>query len=144
MNFIIQAMTKISLVRTLSGFKPAYDSDFEISKKIKLNEPYEYEFKRPRNYKFHKKFFALVKMVFDNQEQYTNIEHLRKDLIIESGNYDLRHDLLGVEIREAKSISFASMSEDEFSELYNSVVDVIIKYFHFDKQEIADNVEQYY
>jgi len=135
---------KIALVRTLSGFKPAYDSDFEISKKIKLNEPYEFEFKKPRNYKFLKKFFALVKMVFDNQEQYTNIEHLRKYLIIESGNYDLRHDLLGVEIREAKSISFASMSEDEFSELYNSVVDVIIKYFHFDKQEIADNVEQYY
>lgn len=137
-------MTKISLVRTLSGFKPAYDSDFELAKKIKLNQPYEYEYKKPRNYKFHKKFFALVKMVFDNQEQYTNIEHLRKDLIIESGNYDLRHDLLGVEIREAKSISFASMSEDEFSELYNSVVDVIIKYFHFDKDEIAENVEQYY
>lgn len=137
-------MTKISLVRTLSGFKPAFDSDFELAKKIKLNEPYEYEYKKPRNYKFHKKFFALVKMVFDNQEQYTNIEHLRKDLIIESGNYDLRHDLLGVEIREAKSISFANMDETEFSELYNSVVDVIIKYFHFDKQEIADNVEQYY
>jgi len=137
-------MTKISLVRTLSGFKPAYDSDFELSKKIKLNEIYEYEYKKPRNYQFHKKFFALVKMVYDNQEQYTNIEHLRKDLIIESGNYDLRHDLLGVEIREAKSISFAKMDEIQFSELYNSVVDVIIKYFHFDKQEIADNVDRYY
>lgn len=137
-------MSKISLVRTLSGFKPAFDSDFEESKKIKIGEVYQYEYKKPRNYMFLKKFFALVKMVYDNQEQYTNIEHLRKDLIIESGNYDLRHDLLGVEVREAKSISFAQMSENEFSELYNSVVDVIIKYFHFDKEEIAENVERYF
>lgn len=135
---------KIALVRTLSGFKPAYDSDFELSKKIKIGEIYEYEYKQPRNYEFHKKFFALVKMLYDNQEQYTNIEHLRKDLIIESGNYDLRHDLHGVEIREAKSISFASMEENEFQELYNSVVDVIIKYFHFDKEEITENVTQYF
>jgi len=137
-------MAKISLVRTLSGFKPAYDSDFELSKKIKLNEVYTYEFKKERNYNFHKKFFALVNMVFQNQEQYTNFEHLRKDLIIESGNYDLRYDLLGVEIREAKSISFASMDEIEFSKLYNSVIDVIVKYFHFDKEEILQNVEQYF
>lgn len=137
-------MPKISLVRTLGGFKPAYDSDFELSKKIKLNEIYEYEFKKTRNYKFHRKFFALVNMVFQNQEQYTNIEHLRKDLIIESGNYDLRYDLMGVEIREAKSISFSSMDDIKFSELYNDVIEVIIKYFHFDKDEIIENIEQYY
>lgn len=135
---------KILLVRTLSGFKTAYDSDFELSKKIKLNEIYEYEFKQTRNIKFHRKFFALINMVFQNQEQYTNIEHLRKDLIFESGNYDLRHDLNGVEIREAKSISFAQMDEIQFSELYNSVIDVIVKYFNFEKQDIIDNVEQYY
>lgn len=137
-------MSRIALVRTLSGFKPAYDSDIELSKKIKLNEVYVYDFKKPRNYEFHKKFFALVNMVFQNQEQYTNIEHLRKDLIIESGNYYLRYDFLGVEIREAKSISFSSMDDIMFSELYNSVIDVIIKYFHFDKQEIIENIEKYY
>ena len=138
------ASSKIALVRTLSGFKPAFDSDIELSKKIKLGQVYEYEYKQPRNYMFHKKFFGLVKMVFDNQEQYTNFEHLRKDLIIESGNYDLRHDLLGVEIREAKSISFASMNQNDFDKLYSDIIDVIVKYFHFDKQEIIDNVEQYF
>ncbi len=135
---------KIALIRTLSGFKCAYDSDFELSKKIKLGEIYEYDYKKPRNYEFHKKFFGLVNMVFQNQEQYINFEHLRKDLIIESGNYDLRYDLLGVEIRESKSISFASMDEVQFQELYNSVIDVIVKYFHFEKEEILSNVEQYF
>lgn len=137
-------MTKIALIRTLSGFKPAYESDIELSKKIKLNEVYEYEFKKPRNYMFLKKFFALVNLVYQNQEQYNNIEHLRRDLIIESGNYDLRYDLNGVEVREAKSISFAKMSQKDFDKLYSDVIDVIIKYFHFDKEEILLNVEQYF
>lgn len=138
-------MTKIALIRTLSGsFKPAYDSDVELSKKIKINQVYEYEFKQPRNYMFLKKFFALVNLVYQNQEQYNNIEHLRRDLIIESGNYDLRHDLNGVEIREAKSISFANMGQNEFDKLYSDVIDVIVKHFHFDKEEIIQNVEQYF
>lgn len=137
-------MSKIALIRTLSGFKPAYDSDIELSKKIKLNEIYVYDFKKPRNYEFHKKFFALINMVYQNQEQYTNIEYLRKDLIIESGKYYLRYDFNGIEIKEAKSISFSSMDDIEFNELYNSVIDVIIKYFHFDKNEILENIDKYY
>lgn len=137
-------MTKIALIRTLSGFKPAFESDIELSKKIKLNEVYEYEFKQPRNYMFLKKFFALVNLVYQNQEQYNNIEHLRRDLIIESGNYYLRHDLNGVEVREAKSISFAKMSQNEFDKLYSDVIDVIVKYFNFDKEEILINVEKYF
>lgn len=137
-------MTKIALIRTLSGFKPAFESDIELSKKIKLNKVYEYEFKQPRNYMFLKKFFALVNLVYQNQEQYNNIEHLRRDLIIESGNYDLRYDLNGFELREAKSISFAKMSQNDFDKLYSDVIDVIIKYFNFDKEEILLAVEQYF
>lgn len=135
---------KILVKKTHNGLIPLYDSDYENYSKIPIGKEFEIECKQTRNIKFHRKFFALINMVFQNQEQYTNIEHLRKDLIIESGNYDLRHDLHGVEIREAKSISFAQMDEIQFSELYNSVVDVIVKYFNFDKQDIIDNVSQYY
>lgn len=135
---------KLLLVKTLGGFKPAFDTDYESAKKIPLNEPFEIEYKKKRNYKFHKKFFALVNMVFQNQERYTNIGHLRRDLTIEAGYYDVTHNLQGVEILEPKSISFASMDDIQFSEFYSSVIDVIVKYFHFDKQDIIDNVEQYY
>jgi hypothetical protein len=136
---------KITLIKTLSGsFKPAYDSDYELAKKIKLNEPYEYDFKKPRNYEFHKKFFGLVNMVFQNQERYNNIDDLREDLIIEAGFYSIRYNFNGVEIYKADSISFANMDEVKFGELYSSVIDVIIKYFHFDKQDIIDNVEQFF
>jgi len=136
---------KITLVKQLNNtFKIAHDSDYEKAKKIKVGEPYEFEYKQVRNLKFHKKFFALMNLLFQNQEIYNNIDHLRKDLTIESGYYDLRVNIHGEEVKEAKSISFAAMSEDEFSEFYNAVLDTIVKYFNFEKQEIIDNVQEYF
>lgn len=136
---------KISLVKTLSGvFKLAFDSDFENAKKIPVNEPFEIEYKKVRNYKFHKKFFALINMVYQNQERYNNIDELREHLTIASGYFNISYDLDGVEQKKVKSISFASMDEIEFNEFYNAVIDTIIKYFHFDRQDIIDNIEQYF
>lgn len=138
-------MAKFALIKRDDGlFMLAHDSDYEEAKKVKTGEAYFYEVKKPRNYKFHRKFFALIKLVFDNQERYSNMEYLRKDLIICSGYYDKRYDLHGVEVYEAQSLSFSSMDEDEFSELYNSVVDTICREFNFDKQNIIDNVSQYF
>lgn len=136
---------KIILIKQLNNsFKLAFNSDYEIAKKIPLNEPIEFEFKKVRNYKFHKKFFALLNLVFENQEVYNNIEHLRKDLTISAGYYDLRHNFEGVEIVEAKSISFAKMDEIEFSEFYNKILDVVVKWLNIDKQNIIDEIEQFF
>lgn len=136
---------KITLIKQLNNtFKIAYNSDYETAKKISLNEPIEFEFTKKRNVKFHRKFFALLNLVFENQEQYNNIEHLRKDLTISAGYYDLRYNIEGVEIREPKSISFAKMDELEFSEVYNRVIDVVVNWLGIDKQEIIDNVQQYF
>lgn len=135
---------QITLIKTLNGFKLAYNSDSDLAKKIPLNEPIVYNWTKPRNLKFHKKFFALLNLVFDNQEQYTSIEHLRKDLTVAAGFYDVRYNFEGVEIHEAKSISFAKMDDNEFSEYYNRIVDVVVKWLGIDKQDILDNIEQYF
>ena len=136
---------KITLIKQLNNsFKLAYNSDYETAKKIALNEPVEFEFTKKRNLKFHKKFFSLLNLVFENQELYINIEHLRKDLTISAGYYILRYNFEGVEITEAKSISFANMDEIEFSEFYNRVIDVVVKWLGIEKQDIIENIQQYF
>lgn len=136
---------EITIIKTLSGvFKPCYDTDYENAKKIPLNTPFTVKYTKKRNIKFHRKFFALLNMVYQNQERYNCIDHLRKDLTIASGYYEIRYGLSGEEIAEAKSISFASMDEIEFSELYGKFVDTVVKYFEFDRQDIADNIEQFF
>lgn len=136
---------KISLVKKLdNSFAIAYPSDYEKAKKIKVGEIFEYETKKPRNYLFHKKFFALINLVFDNQEAYTNIDDLRYDLTIESGFFTRRTNLQGDEVKKPKSISFAKMDEREFNELYEAFLRSIERCFKFDKQDVIDNIEQYF
>jgi len=136
---------KITLIKTLNGyFKVAYDSDYDKAKKIKVNEPYEFEYKLPRNYRFHKKFFALLNLVYNNQDVYSNIEDLREDLTIEAGYYRLTENIKGQTVKRAKSISFAQMDETEFSDLYNSVVNVVINWLKISKEEISENIEQFF
>ena len=137
---------KIALIKGLDNkFSIAYDSDYELAKKIKPNEVYEFEYKKTRNIKFHRKFFALVNLCFSNQEIFNNIEHLRKELIICAGHYELIFDLeSGTQKKEALSISFASMDETAFNTLYNDVLNVICEKFLFDKEDVLNNVAQYF
>lgn len=137
---------KILLVKQLNGtIIPSYDEDKERLKRFKAGEPFMAEVTKPRNIKFHRKTFSLFNMVFDNQENYISLDHLRKDITIEAGYYDEYTSITTGEIkREAKSISFAAMDDLEFGEYYNKILDVIVKFFHFDKEQIIDNVEQYY
>ena len=124
---------------------PLYDTDYEVLKKIKKNTPLLFEVKQERNYKFLKKFFALVNLCFSNQETFNNIEHLRKELIICAGHYELIFDLeSGTQKKEALSISFASMDETAFNTLYNDVLNVICDKFLFDKEDVLNNVAQYF
>ena len=136
---------EIMLVKQLNGsLISAYNTDSDKIKKLKPGEFYKCKITHPRNIQFHRKFFALIKMLFDNQEIYINADRLRKDLLISAGYFEEWVDFYGEIHREAKSISFAKMTEFEFGEMYSRVLDQIVANFNFDKQDIIDNVEQYF
>ena len=136
---------KVTVIKQLNNtLKVAYNSDYELIKKLKLNTVYQVEIKQPRNYRFLKKFFALINMVYENQETYNNIDDLRHDLIVSAGYYRKTINMQGVEVKRANSVSFSKMNETQFSELYNSVIDVVVKWLGFDKEDIKTNIEQYF
>lgn len=136
---------ELYLVKQLNGsLLPAYDSDYEKVKKIKQGDTVKCEVTKPRNIRFHKKFFALMNLVYQNQERYEHIDDLREQLTISAGYCTTTYTLEGVEQQKAKSISFAAMDELEFGELYNALLDVIVKYFHFDRIEIEQNLAEFY
>lgn len=136
---------KITVVKNLGNLKPAYDSDYESFKNIPNNEPFEIEYKKKRNIKFHKKFFALINLCYSNQDLYTNSEDLRKDLLILSGYYVYKVNYItGEEKREAKSISFSSMDEIEFTEIYEKVRFTICKWLSLSNEEVEEHIQQYF
>ena len=137
---------KITLIKGLNNkFSIAYDSDYETAKKIKVNEPYEYDFKNVRNPRHHRKYFALLNLVVSNTEKFKDVNHLRMILAIECGHYDELIDPLSGEVRIIpKSISFSSMGQDEFSELYSKSLDYCCKVLGVEKSEIIEEINQHF
>jgi len=135
---------EIWVKNTFRGLIPMYDTDLDNKKKLKIDQEYLVKIAMPRNIKFHRKMFALYNLVFQNQETYRVLDDLRRDITIEAGFYRERTNIYGEAVKEAESISFANMDEDVFSELYNRSLDVIVKFFHFDRQSMIDEIEQFF
>lgn len=121
---------------------PATEDDAELLTKIKLGQVVKLKLTRPRNYQFHKKLMALMRIAFDYwtppehgegsalKEKITierNFDRFRHDITILAGFYDATYRLNGDVRIEAKSISFGSMDEDEFEKLYSACIQVILK-----------------
>jgi hypothetical protein len=67
---------KLYLRKTLNSLSPADDESAEALKSFTLGEVVSVEVKRPRNYEFHKKWFTLVKIMYEQKsESFGNLEH---------------------------------------------------------------------
>lgn len=124
---------------------PCTDFDYDILRKVKKNEVLSIEIKKERNIGFHRKFFILISLLFDNQELYNNIDGYRHDLLISSGFYEERTNFLtGAVTLKAKSISFSKMDDLEFQEVYSRVIDTAIKFIPIDKKELLEEIERHF
>lgn len=122
-------MSKFYVTKTLTGLLPSNRTSEDAMQKLKTGEEYMVEVKRPRNLKHHKKFFALIGLVFDNQSRYQSTDELLDMIKIAAGHVDVRVSPSGQEYKIPKSINFASMDQAAFDVFYQSVVDVVCKYF---------------
>ena len=136
----------ILVVKTINGLlKPAFDEDLDSFKKLPKDGYFEIKYTKKRNVKFHRKFFALLKIAYENQSDYRLIEDLRRDLIITSGHYEeVVNAITGEVYKISKSISFSNMDETEFSKIYEDVKDVIIRWIGIDNETLNNEVEQYF
>ena len=130
--------------RSDNSFIAANDSDYDNVLKIKIGETYKYVVTKPRNLNHHRKFFALLNKVYENQERFKHFEDLRNELIKEAGYFEEYVTLQGELIRKAKSIAFGNMDQFEFDNLYSKIKDVVCIHFKITSQQIEDEINQYY
>jgi hypothetical protein len=81
-------MADISLRRTLAGFDPADGPSVDAWKKLKLGQVYKSSITKPRNYKHHCMFMALMEVTFANQERYTNARMFRRAVALQAGHVE--------------------------------------------------------
>jgi Protein of unknown function (DUF1367) len=131
---------KVYLIRKGDTFAPLSVEDADRMKRIKEGGIILVDYKKPRNPLFHNKFMSMVRTVFDNQEQYANIENLLNVLKVELGHYDTMF-YRDLKIRIPRSISFAKMDEIEFSAFYDRAVSCCLS--HFLPQTTPEELEEY-
>lgn len=137
---------ELLVVKTINGLlKPAFDEDKEKFSQFPKDGYFEIKYTKRRNIKFHRKFFALLKIAYENQSDYRLMEDLRRDLIITSGHYEeVVNAITGEVYKIAKSISFHNMDDTEFTLIYNDVKEVIVKWLGIDNDTLTDEVAQYF
>lgn len=125
--------------KTLGGLRPV--GECKAYPKIKLGDTIEIDIKIPRNVLLHRKFFALINLAFQNQDNYKDPDKLRKDLIKSAGYlHEETNYITGEVTYEADSISFASMDDIAFGNLYNAVLDQVWKFLGTSKEEVMDEL----
>lgn len=137
---------KILVVKTLTNsLKPAYDKDMQVFNKMPRGEIFEIEYTKKRNIKFHKKYFALINMAFQNQDEYELMDDMREQITISAGFKREVVNMVTGEIQvRAKSINFSAMDELEFSELYERTKDVICKWLGVSNEQIDEEILQFF
>lgn len=125
-------MADIYLVKGLNNtLTPYNESDSETLRKFAHNSIIKAVIKKPRNFNFHKKYFALLNIAYQNLPEhltsyYPSFEVFRSIIQMKAGYYTPVLTDKGGEIFLPKSISFSTIDNIEFEKIYNSVYDVII------------------
>ncbi|MDD7529342.1 MAG: DUF1367 family protein [Prevotellaceae bacterium] len=133
------------------GLIPMYDSDLDEKHRLRIGDNVLCTIKRPRNYEFHKKYWALLRLTVANlphliqqQMQIFTEEDLLDCLKIDLGLFTTRwHG--GRQIVKTGSISFAKMDNTEFEKFFSRSVDAILRIYlrGTDRQALIEEVENY-
>ena len=116
-------------------FIPSYPSDHEKAKKIKVGDERSFTYKKLRSPKFHRLYFALIRLLFENQDQFKDQTVFRKYCEMKSGYYTTTETGEG-DLILPQSIAFDKLGEEDFSELYGRVKDFAWERFSYKSEEL--------
>lgn len=138
---------KINVTKLAGGMlAPFSDLDAERLSKFKTGEAYPIEIKKSRNPDFHGKVFAFFNFCFwhwksdrEFMDEAGQFDVFRRHMTVLAGYYDTFYNLNGDVRVEAKSISYASMGQQEFEELYNALIRVAVQKIFLGCDESIEN-----
>lgn len=112
-------MTSIYLTRNVSGLGPSDDDALQHLRKLKLGTIVRADIAVPRNLGHHRKFFALLTIVWQAAGEWATVEDLLTQLKLKLG---LTTDVVvresGEVVKVLGSISFASLDQAGFDLFY--------------------------
>jgi hypothetical protein len=109
---------KILVAKTLSGLRPIDEQGEAVFRRWGLGEIVTVEVKKPRNLKFHAKFFAMLNIILKNQTHYKSVDDLLDVCKLRTGHCRTVATKFG-DVQIPESISFAAMDDGSFADFYD-------------------------
>lgn len=122
---------------------PATDECYEKISKVSSGSSMFFEWKPKRNYENHKRFFSMLKLVFDNQSFYKDMDNILEIIKFRAGYFDTIITHKGAKHYKTKSISFETMDEEQFKMFFSKAIDVALELIPMDKKELEDMILRY-
>jgi hypothetical protein len=135
---------KLIFTRRLSSLVPTDPESLEAVQSLTPGKLVEVRIVKARNLEFHKRFMSLVRLVYENQERFSNMTKLLTAIKLEAGWYEDGPVVKGIPSYIPKSISFGKMSENEFFVFYHEALDAICRLLpHLNAADLAEEVMGY-
>jgi hypothetical protein len=136
-------MPTVILRKELGCFRPVCDEGEGILRRMTLGQQVMVKFSFPRNTGHHRKFFALMQLIFNNQSHFATMDHLLAAFKFACGHTEKIRTTRGI-IEVPKSISFAKMDQAEFEAFYNRAVDFVTEEVipGLNKDDLANEVAE--
>jgi hypothetical protein len=107
---------------TLDGFRPMNDEAQSFTSKCKLGQVVELKPARVRNAKFHRLFFAILKLISENSNPEITPEAALYLAKVAAGCGEWIHTPGGKDLFVPGSISFAAMKQDDFDSFVKTAI----------------------
>lgn len=124
---------KVAFIRLNStSYCPYTEHDRDALQTVAGGEIIMCDVRRKRNVDHHRKGFALLHAMFDNQDKFDNFDRFRDWVQIAAGVVDTIVGEHGKVYYKIKSLSFADMDQSEFDSVYKRFIDVAYEKLHQD------------
>jgi uncharacterized SAM-dependent methyltransferase len=130
-------------VKKVDGVIVGFDPEaVEAMKKFPVNELLELNITRPRNSGHHRKFFAMLNIIVQNYHEQITVNDLLTHVKSELNYWDVF--MVGnSHHKRYKSIAFANMDQDQFTEFYNKAVNVCLALVPMSRDDLANQIARF-
>jgi hypothetical protein len=141
-------MAKILLKRTLTGFSPADEASLEITRRYKVGEIYRADVVKPRSGPHHRLCLALLSMTYHNlplkyEQRWKSFDEFRYGVAIDAGHCIELVTPSGEIFKQARSINYDSLDEEEFSAVMPRLMTVCADILGMETPDLAGEVSRY-
>lgn len=136
--------TLFTLIKNKDGvFVPIYPEDHDRAAKMKEGDQVLVKSTNQRSIGFHRKFMALIKTGFENQEQYKDFDDFRYVMTMKAGFYHRVVTDKGT-IFLPQSVAFDAMDQETFEELFQRVGDVIANLIGVQSEDLMNEIQTFF